>query len=108
MKITFLAIIFALPCLGQTVRWYKGNTHAHTTLCGHADSPPSTVAQWYHDHGYNFAILSEHNKFIDPKTVKLKGEIREDFLLLPWRRGDWSQDGTQHGHECEPPRALAL
>ena len=83
MKITFLAIIFALPCLGQTVRWYKGNTHAHTTLCGHADSPPSIVAQWSHDHGYHFAILSEHNKFIDPKTVKLKGEIREDFLLLP-------------------------
>ena len=83
MKITFLAIIFALPCLGQTVGWYKGNTHAHTTLCGHADSPPSIVAQWYHDHGYHFAILSEHNKFIDPKTVKLKGEIREDFLLLP-------------------------
>ncbi|MBU63805.1 MAG: hypothetical protein CMI26_15040 [Opitutae bacterium] len=83
MKIILLAIIFAIPCLGQTARWYKGNTHAHTTLCGHADSPPAVVAQWYHDHGYHFAILSEHNKFIDPKTVKLKGEIRKDFLLLP-------------------------
>ena len=83
MKITFLAIIITLPCFGGTSQWYKGNTHAHTTLCGHADSPPSVVAQWYHAHGYHFAILSEHNKFIDPKTVKLKGEIREDFLLLP-------------------------
>ncbi len=83
MKITFLAIIITLPCFGGTSQWYKGNTHAHTTLCGHADSTPSVVAQWYHDHGYNFAILSEHNKFIDPKTVKLKGEIRKDFLLLP-------------------------
>ena len=83
MKITFLATIITLPCFGGTSQWYKGNTHAHTTLCGHADSPPSVVAQWYHDHGYHFAILSEHNKFIDPKTVKLKGEIREDFLLLP-------------------------
>ncbi|HAD21616.1 MAG TPA: hypothetical protein DCF87_05835, partial [Opitutae bacterium] len=25
----------------------------------------------------------EHNKFIDPTTVQLKGEIRDDFLLLP-------------------------
>ena len=83
MKITFLAFLLALPALGQTGRWYKGNTHAHTTLCGHADSPPSVVAQWYRDHGYNFAILSEHNKFIDPKTVKLKGKVRKDFLLLP-------------------------
>ena len=80
---TLLSFLFFLPCSGETAKWFKGNTHAHTTLCGHADSPPSTVAQWYHDHGYHFAILSEHNKFIDPKTVKLKGEIRKDFLLIP-------------------------
>ena len=41
------------------------------------------VAQWYHDHGYNFTILSEHNRFIDPTTVKLSGEVREDFILVP-------------------------
>ena len=64
-------------------KWYKGNTHVHTKLCGHADSTPEVVAQWYHDHGYNFLILSEHNKYIDPSTVKLDGEIRDDFLLVP-------------------------
>ena len=61
----------------------KENTHVHTTLCGHADSTPEFVAQWYHDRGYHFLVLGEHNKFIDPSTVKLKGEIRDDFLLLP-------------------------
>lgn len=76
-------VVFIHPSFAEDLRWYKGNTHAHTTLCGHADSPPSVVAQWYHDNGYNFAILSEHNKFIDPKTVKLKGDVRKDFLLLP-------------------------
>ena len=55
----------------------------HTTLCGHADSTPDFVAQWYHDRGYNFLVLSEHNKFIDPSTVNLKGELRDDFLLVP-------------------------
>ncbi|MDG0965464.1 MAG: CehA/McbA family metallohydrolase [Opitutales bacterium] len=63
--------------------WHKGNTHVHTKLCGHADSTPEVVAQWYHDHGYNFLILSEHNKYIDPTTVKLSGEIRDDFLMIP-------------------------
>ena len=74
---------FFIPLLGFGTKWYKGNTHVHTTLCGHADSTPDFVAQWYHDRGYNFLVLSEHNKFIDPSTVNLKGELRDDFLLVP-------------------------
>lgn len=72
-----------LANLSFAATWHKGNTHVHTKLCGHADSTPEVVAQWYHDHGYNFLILSEHNKYIDPTTVKLLGEIRDDFLLIP-------------------------
>lgn len=63
--------------------WFKGNTHAHTTLSNHADSSPEQVAAWYHDHGYHFLILSEHNIFIDPKTVKLPTHKRKDFILIP-------------------------
>jgi len=79
-QILFFLVIPALLFAGK---WYKGNTHVHTVLCGHADSTPEVVAQWYHDRGYNFLVLSEHNKFIDPATVKLSGEIRDDFLLVP-------------------------
>ena len=82
-QLTFILSIFLTPTISFAVKWYKGNTHVHTTLCGHADSTPEFVAQWYHDRGYNFLVLSEHNKFIDPTTVKLKGEVRDDFLLLP-------------------------
>ena len=64
-------------------RWFRGNTHAHTELCGHADSSPEAVARWYHDHGYNFLCLSEHNRFIDPATVPLPPGKREDFILIP-------------------------
>ncbi len=82
MKIlSFLFIL--IPLILNSATWYKGNTHVHTTLCGHADTTPNAVAQWYHDRGYNFLILSEHNKFIDPSTVSLKGEVRDDFLLVP-------------------------
>ena len=63
--------------------WFRGNTHTHTVLCGHADSSPDVVAAWYHDHGYNFVILSEHNKLIDPNTVKLPENKRNDFILIP-------------------------
>ena len=82
MKLLTL-LIALLPTLVHSQMWYKGNTHVHTTLCGHADTTPNQVAQWYHDRGYNFLILSEHNKFIDPSTIQLKGEVRGDFLLVP-------------------------
>jgi hypothetical protein len=82
MKAQTFTFLF-LPVLVFAGNWYKGNTHVHTVLCGHADSTPEVVAQWYHDRGYNFLVLSEHNKFIDPVTVKLTGEVRDDFLLVP-------------------------
>ena len=65
------------------LRWYRGNTHAHTTRCGHADSEPDAVAKWYLDHDYNFLCLSEHNQFIDPATVNLPPDRRKDFILIP-------------------------
>jgi hypothetical protein len=67
----------------KPLSWYKGNTHVHTTLCGHADTQPDTVAAWYLDRGYNFLILSEHNQFIDPATVNLPSGRRDDFILIP-------------------------
>lgn len=67
----------------RKLEWYKGNTHTHTVLCGHADAHPDTVANWYLERGYNFLILSEHNQFIDPESVNLPEDRREDFILIP-------------------------
>lgn len=78
---TFVAADLA-ACL-EPPRWFRGNTHAHTIVCGHADSAPEAVAGWYLDHGYHFAVLSEHNVFIDPASVALPAERRRDFLLVP-------------------------
>ena len=64
-------------------KWYRGNTHTHTVLCGHADTTPEAVARWYLDRGYHFLCLSEHNRFIDPATVVLPEGRRKDFILIP-------------------------
>jgi hypothetical protein len=80
MKIIFSIL---LSTVVFTQNWYKGNTHAHTIICGHADSAPEVVTQWYHDRGYNFLILSEHNHFINPDSVVLPENKREDFILIP-------------------------
>ena len=79
----FLLILILMVSGCNQTTWYKGNTHTHSVLCGHADSTPEVVSRWYHDRDYNFLILSEHNKFIDPATVKLEGDIRKDFILVP-------------------------
>lgn len=78
-----IAVLLLLQSCTQKPVWYRGNTHAHTVICGHADSPPEVVAQWYHDQGYHFLILSEHNHFIDPDSVKLPDNARADFILIP-------------------------
>lgn len=77
---------WSAPGAGQ--RWFKGNTHTHTTNSD-GDSPPSVVARWYRDQSYDFLVLSDHN-FLTRVEV-LQGEIdRENqrgkkppFLLIP-------------------------
>lgn len=85
MKILVLMILLTSCAshLGQSKRWYRGNTHAHTKLSGHGDATPDEVAKWYHNKGYNFLVLSEHNKFIDPKSINLPKPTRKDFILIP-------------------------
>ncbi|MCB0265760.1 MAG: CehA/McbA family metallohydrolase [Calditrichaeota bacterium] len=77
-----ILLLLAQSCATRQ-NWYRGNTHAHTVLCGHADSAPDVVAKWYLDHGYNFVILSEHNRFINPDSVMLPDNRRSDFILIP-------------------------
>lgn len=64
----------------EGMRWYKGNTHTHTTNSD-GDSPPEYVARWYKEHGYDFLVLSDHNVFTDPET--LNQLVDSTFLLIP-------------------------
>jgi len=76
--------------------WFKGNTHAHTKL-SHGDSTPEVVASWYHDNDYNFLILSEHNRFINPQTVNMPKNLRKDFILVPGEEvSHKTHDGKQY------------
>lgn len=61
------------------LRWFKGNTHTHTTESD-GDSPPDVVARWYKSHGYSFLVLSDHNVFTDP--ARLAGFADSTFLLI--------------------------
>lgn len=61
------------------LRWFKGNTHAHTSESD-GDSPPEVVAAWYKSRGYQFLVLSDHNVFTDP--ARLAALVDTTFLLI--------------------------
>jgi len=62
------------------MRWFKGNTHTHTTMSD-GDSSPEVVAGWYKARGYHFLVLSDHNVFTDPATLSALAD--STFLLIP-------------------------
>ena len=62
------------------LRWFKGNTHTHTTESD-GDSPPEIVARWYRDRGYNFLVLSDHDVWTDP--ARLRHLTDTTFILIP-------------------------
>jgi hypothetical protein len=62
--------------------WYKGNLHTHTTNSD-GDTSPEEVARWYKDNGYQFLVLSDHNKFTDTQPLNATLAEKEKFLLVP-------------------------
>lgn len=44
-----------------SLMWLKGNLHTHT-LQSDGDSAPEEVAAWYRDHGYDFLVITDHDR----------------------------------------------
>jgi len=89
-KILLFILVFAVVLAAARVqrfetqdvrgtRWYRGNTHTHTTESD-GDSPPEVVARWYKEHQYQFLVLSDHNVLTDP--ARLAAMVDSGFLLI--------------------------
>lgn len=65
--------------------WYKGNTHTHAQFSdkNNVDDVPE-IAKWYKKAGYDFLLLSEHNRQLLKKKVICHDEAAEppDFIML--------------------------
>jgi hypothetical protein len=56
---------WSLAAGGETAgRWYKGNTHCHS-LWSDGNDFPEMIVDWYHQRGYDFLGLSDHNILAD-------------------------------------------
>ncbi|WP_186757164.1 CehA/McbA family metallohydrolase domain-containing protein [Echinicola salinicaeni] len=50
--------------------WYKGNLHTHS-YWSDGDDYPEMIMDWYKSHGYDFAVLSDHNVLARQERWKL-------------------------------------
>ncbi|MFT3769352.1 MAG: CehA/McbA family metallohydrolase [Minicystis sp.] len=73
----------------------RGNVHTHTTESD-GDHPPEAVAAWYRDHGYNFLVITDHNKFTDPR--RYRGMESSGFVMIPGEEVTLRMGGGAHVH----------
>ncbi len=52
----------AAPTAADSTPWLKGQLHAHTSASADSKTSPEDVVRWYEDHGYDFVVLTDHNK----------------------------------------------
>jgi hypothetical protein len=66
------------------MRWYRGNTHAHTSNSD-GNLPPEMVARWYATHGYQFLVLSDHDLITDVAPINSQynqSHQSKNFLVI--------------------------
>ncbi|MFT3698141.1 MAG: hypothetical protein QM831_33680 [Kofleriaceae bacterium] len=56
------AIDAAPPPPAEPEVWLKGSTHVHAHASGDATDSNEAVAKWYEDRGYDFIVLTDHNR----------------------------------------------
>jgi hypothetical protein len=56
-----VAALVLFACTPLHAAWLKGNLHTHT-LESDGDSKPADVVRWYAEHGYDFLVLTDHDK----------------------------------------------
>lgn len=71
---------------GQTsptqLRWYKGNTHAHS-LKADGDSSPEELARWYREHNnYQFVVLTDHDLLTPVEPLNAAQAVEGRFLVI--------------------------
>ena len=69
--------------------WLRGSTHVHSAPSGDSTTPTADVEVWYEKHGYDFIVLTDHNRVTVSQTSKL--------IVIP------GIELTMNPASCEPP-----
>lgn len=65
------------PDAGPPTSYLKGSTHVHTVHSGDSVTTPQDVVRWYEKNGYDFIVVTDHNRVTDylprGKLLALRG-----------------------------------
>ena len=87
---TLLVVALALAgnvhdAAAQDAKWYRGNTHVHTTNSD-GNASPDVAARWYREHGYAFVVITDHEYLTDVAPLNAQLAVRDSSCDL--RPGD--------------------
>lgn len=63
------------------LRWYRGNTHVHTSNSD-GNRAPDDVVRWYREHGYDFLVITDHEYITDPARLNALYGRAGKFLVI--------------------------
>ncbi|HSD86050.1 MAG TPA: CehA/McbA family metallohydrolase [Kofleriaceae bacterium] len=83
------AQVAATPVVDREATWLRGSTHVHAKPSGDSSEPIESVLAWYEQHGYDFIVLTDHNRVTMPPPAK-------KLLVIA------GTELTQNPQGCEP------
>lgn len=83
IPIAIAVLVVGGIALSQTpqLRWFKGNTHTHTTNSD-GDSPPVDVVEWYKKNGYDFLVITDHEHITPVDELNARFGDNGKFLVI--------------------------
>ena len=73
----------------------KGQLHMHTNNSGDSATPPAEAVRWYAAHGYDFVVVTDHNRITVERSTP-------SMLVIP------GVELTQNVEHCVPPPRAGL
>jgi hypothetical protein len=100
--VLFVLSVLCPPSFAAGFIWAKGQIHDHTTNSD-GNGSPQQVADWYRTHGYQFLIITDHEKVTDPSGLSAAG-----FVLIPGEELAVKNQGAKpiHGNALNIPKTI--
>ena len=91
----WIALVLVAGSVAGAPGFLKGQLHLHTSNSGDSATPPADVVRWYASHGYDFIVVTDHNRVTVERSPP-------SMLVIP------GVELTQNVERCVPPPPAGL
>lgn len=97
------AVDAAIDAAPPPPRWLRGSTHVHAAPSGDSATAPAAVAAWYTAHGYDFIVLTDHNRVTIPGPDPGGRVAADDGALLVIAGSELTYNPAACAEPAPPP-----